>query len=241
LYALTRHYFLFLRSSLIFITLPLQPLFIMKTPRLLLLIGLALLAPTLSWADVIFTLGNNPQPGEENVLLNNGTTGSTVTGTTNQSGLTVNFSSATQILSEPSSGQARIEATNNGSQVSLSDVSFGLTNGGTFTDAIFNMFVGGTIGSSGGTVTITAVANDGTFTFSTTTGNGSNFLTVTTANGEVLTQLGISATVGFTDLRQVRISGATGPTPVPDTGATLPLLGSTLTAFAVLRRKLVPC
>jgi hypothetical protein len=119
----------------------------------LLLLPLLLVLPTLSRANVTFTLGNNPQPGEENVLLNSGTTGGTVSGTLNQSGLLVNFTSATQILNEPSSGQARVEATNNASQVALSDVSFALANG-TFTDAIFNMFIGGTIGTAGGTATI---------------------------------------------------------------------------------------
>jgi hypothetical protein len=33
-------------------------------------------------ADIIFTLGNNPQPGEENILLNGGT-GTTVMGAPN--------------------------------------------------------------------------------------------------------------------------------------------------------------
>ncbi len=62
-------------------------------------------------AGVVFMLGNNPQPGEENVLLNNGTTGTTVFGTTNQSSITVQFTSTTDTLSEPSNGQARIEST----------------------------------------------------------------------------------------------------------------------------------
>src|SRR4051794_31647305 len=120
-----------------------------KSGNLLLAIFLLLLAPSLSRADAIFTPGNNPQPNEENVLLNTGTVGSTIQGNLNQSGLAVNFISATQLLTSPANGQARIEATNNGSQVGLSDVSFGLADNGTFTDAIFNMAVVGTIGSSG--------------------------------------------------------------------------------------------
>jgi hypothetical protein len=43
---------------------------------------------------------------------------------------------------------------------------------------------------------------------------------------------------GFTDLRQVRSSGATLPS-VPETGTTLSLLGATVLALALLRRKLV--
>jgi hypothetical protein len=207
----------------------------MKIPKRLLALAIALLFPTVSWA-ITFQLGNNPQPGEENVLLNNGTTGMLVTGITNQTGFVVNFTS-TQVLSEPSSGQARIEATNNSSQVALANVSFSLANGGTFDDAIFNMFIGGTIGNPSN-VTITAVANDGTFQFTTALGNGSNFLTVFANSGEVINSISIDASSGFTDLRQVRISGATAPTAVPDTGSTLALLSSGLSALALLRRKL---
>jgi len=208
-----------------------------KTPKLLLLIA-ALLVPSLSWANITFTLGNNPQPGEENVLLNNGTSGSTVSGTTNQSGVTINFTSATQILSEPSSGQARIEATSGGSQVALSDISSITSATGPFGDLIFNMFIGGTIGTSGGTATISVLDNLGfTSTFSETLGNGQNFLTVVASAGESIDSVAISYPVGFTDLRQVRISGITAPT-VPDSGATLSLLGASLIGLAFLRRKL---
>ena len=47
------------------------------------IVGLAVLI--LLWSGVaqataIFSFGNNPQPGEENILLNKGETGSTVTG-----------------------------------------------------------------------------------------------------------------------------------------------------------------
>src|SRR5437763_9047972 len=117
--------------------------------RFVLAICISLLTPVVSWADIIFTLGNNPQqPGEENVLLNSAATGSTVTGTLNQSGLLVNFHSITQTLVEPANGQARIEATSGGDQVALMDISFALA-GGTFTDAIFNPAGVGRIGSSG--------------------------------------------------------------------------------------------
>ena len=208
-----------------------------KTLKLLFLIA-TLLVPSLSWANITFTLGNNPQPDEENVLLNNGTSGSTVSGTTNQSGVTVNFISATQILSEPSSGQARIEATSGGSQVALSDISSITSATGPFGDLIFNMFIGGTIGTSGGTATISVLDNLGfTSTFSETLGNGQNFLTVVASAGESIDSVAISYSVGFTDLRQVRISGVTAPT-VPDSGATLSLLGASLIGLAFLRRKL---
>ena len=190
----------------------------------------ALLAPSLSRANAIFTLGNNPQPNEQNVLLNKGSTGTTITGATNLTGTTVLFSS-TQTLTEPSNGQARIEATNGTSQIGLTNVDFNLT-GTTFTDAIFNMGVTGTIGVSGGTATIGALTNDGLFTFQTVLGNGSNFLTITTSGGEFLESISISYSdpLGFTDLRQVRISG------IPDTGSTAALLALGLVALFGARR-----
>ena len=212
---------------------------------MLLTISIALFASTLSWATVIFTLGNNPQPNEENVLLNGGTTGSTVSGTLNQSGFTVNFSSIIQTLTLPSNGQARVEATSNGNQVALRDVSFSLANGGTFTDAIFNPAVVGTIGVPG-PATIIVIANDSfgnpepAALFNYDLGNGQNFLTVTTANGETINSISIAASNGFTDLRQVRISGASLPTgTVPETGATLPLLALGVLGLAVVQRRFI--
>ena len=205
----------------------------MKKFGTLLTICFGLLAPTHSRADAVFTLGNNPQPNEENVLLNSGTIGTTIEGTTNQNGFVVNFTSATQLLTAPSNGQARVEAIDNlASQVALDDVSFSLANSATFTDAIFNMFVGGTIGASGGTATITALTNDGPFQFQMTLGNGQNFLTVTTINGEVLTDISISTDIGFTDLRQVRISGAVVPEP-----STIALILGSLTIAPILIRR----
>ncbi len=112
-------------------------------------------------------------------------------------------------------------------------MSFFLANNATFDDAIFNMFFGS------GTATIAVTTLDGVFTFDSDLGNGQNFFTVIATGGEHIGLISLSTTGSFTDLRQVRISGAGGSTPVPDTGATLPLLGSTLTALAVLRRKLV--
>ena len=190
----------------------------MKIPQRLLALAIALLLPTVSWADITFILGNNPQPDEENVLLNNGQTGALVTGTLNQSGLTVEFTSTSGngLLTAPASGQARIEgATGN---TPLSQVSFFLANNATFDDAIFNMF------SGSGSATIDVTTLDGVFTFNSTLGNGQNFFTVVATGGEHISLISLSTTGSFTDLRQVRISGA-GATPVPDSGSTLSLLG----------------
>src|SRR5438874_1744377 len=211
--------------------------------QFVLAICISLLTPVISWADIIFTLGNNPQPGEENVLFSSGAAGSTVTGTLNQSVLLVNFTSITQTLIAPSNGQARVEATSGGNQVALRDISFAVANG-IFTDAIFNPAGVGTIGASS-TANIVVIGNNAfgnpepAALFSYTLGNGNNFLTVTASNGETINSISISAANGFADLRQVRISGASVPTSkVPDNGSTLMLLGGSGLALALLRRKL---
>jgi VPDSG-CTERM motif len=207
----------------------------MKTNKILLLTTFALLLPSVSWAGITFTPGNNPQPGEENVLLSNGTTGNTVQGSTNQTHFAVNFIS-TQTITEPSSGQARIEATNNGSQIALTNVAFSIP-GGTFTDTIFNMFIGGTVGTSGGTATISVNGSMGVATFTETLGNGQNFLTIVATGGETINSVAIDYGTGFTDLREVRISGATGGVVVPDAGTSVSLLGLALVGLGLFRRK----
>lgn len=154
--------------------------------------------------DVIFTLGNNPQPDEENILLNSGATGTTVLGTTQTSNLTVSFSSTTDTLTEPSGGQARVESTDG----AVNNITISIANG-SYTDLILNPFKGNAIDE--GPATVTVVANDGTFTFnypSPGLNNGNNFLTITTSGGETILSTTIDSTNGFNDLRQPRISGA---------------------------------
>jgi hypothetical protein len=183
-------------------------------------------------ADIVFTLGNNPQPNEENILLNNGTSGSTVSGVTNTSGVAVNFTSATQTLTEPSNGQARIEAVNDsGHQVAVTDISaITLASGDTYHDLIFNSSIGGTIGTSGGTETVTVTDNLGmTSSFSFKLGNGSNFLTIVATNGQSIASTAISYPTGFTDLRQIRISLAAVPEPSSVVLAGTSLVGLLLT------------
>ena len=206
-----------------------------KTSKFLLLITAAVLLPTVSWADIMFIPGNNPQPDEENVLLNQGETGNVVTGSTNQSHTPVNFTS-TQTLTIPANGQARIEATSGGSQEALNNITFSLASG-TFTDAIFNMHIGGTIGDPDFNAEILVVNNVGNASsILFPLGNGENFLTVVASNGQSIESISIAYPpgVGFTDLRQVRISGA-GPT-VPDSGSTLCLLFLSLIGLFGLNR-----
>lgn len=203
-----------------------------RLPRIVLLASLALgLASAVQAnADIVFELGNNPQPGEENILLKpDNQMGSTIFGITNQSGITVNFSSITDILENPAQGQAKIEAQDG----AINDITISVP-GHTFTDLIFNLEIG-KLGSS--TANVTVNASDGIFPFQYTLGVGNNFLTIIATNGETINSVTIDDSTGFFDLKQPRISGLSG-TNVPEPAA-LFLLGSGLFLGAKkIRRRL---
>lgn len=200
------------------------------TRPLLLLFAIFLLSGASAKADsVTFTIGNNPQNNEENILLNSGASGTTVLGLTNQTQLQVAFTSTTDTLVEPSSGQARVEAQDG----LVNNITISIPNG-TFTDIILNPFFGS------GTADVSVLtANNETFTFSYSLSNGQNFLTIVADPGTAIFSVTITAAGGFTDLRQPRISGAaaneTSNVPEP---ATLLLFGFGLLGTAgAMRRK----
>src|SRR3954449_3113044 len=129
--------------------------------------GVVLITAPSAQATVIFTSGNNPQPGEENVLFGSSQTGTTITGATNQSNTGVQFTS-TQNLQTGGIGQAFLEAVAPATFIT-GNVTFSVP-GNAFLDYIFNPQVGA--GATGGSATIVAVSNDGTFTQDITLGNG---------------------------------------------------------------------
>jgi len=189
--------------------------------------GVALMmTPLLAHATITFTLGNNPQPNEENILLNTGGTGLTVAGTGNQTGRTVNFTS-TETLTEPASGQARVEAVDGLISNPLSIT----VQSGTYTDLILNPTSGG---AGAGTATLVVAEPSGPSSlFSYALGPGNNFVTIVATGGELISSTTLSTTLGFVSLQQPRISGAALsplPPPVAEPGTVL-LLGSALGAL----------
>src|SRR5262245_13360413 len=101
---------------------------VFKVPCVLLLLA----SP--SFAGISFQTGNHPQADEENILRSSGTSGTVVTGVTNQSGQTVQFSSTTDTLKIPSGGQARIEAADG----ALNNITISTLDGVTYMDFIGN-------------------------------------------------------------------------------------------------------
>ena len=182
-----------------------------------------------AYADVTFLLGNNPQPGEENILFGAKETGTTITGATNQSNVPVIFTS-TDTLLQNAQGQANI--TNNAGG-NLTDITV-TTPGYTFTDFIVDLNKAGT-SRSPNPIDVSVLASDGTFTFTVPGGPGSNFLTILATNNETMSSVSFTSDGGWEDFKQPRISGVAA-VPEPSTWGMM-ALGFAALAFAGYRSR----
>ena len=174
------------------------------------------------------TAGNHPEPNEENMLLNSGLSGITVTGTTNQTGGVFNLTGK-ETLTEPSNGQARVEAVDG----SFTYLAIDAEPGTTFQDIIFNPVLKGT-GQQSGSLAIEVFLSNGSSVKSNTfsLSQGSNFFTIVAGAGESIIGITLTETGNneLQDVRQIRISGVCKDcveTPVPEP-ATLSLIGAAM-------------
>ena len=184
------------------------------------LIAALAVAPTSAEAAIqIYNSAGQVQPSE-NVLLNNGSTGSTVFGLTNNTNTSVSFLSLANgvTLTAPSGGQARVEAVGS----SLDTLRFFLTNGERFGEVEFDLHK-----ANGSTANVT-VTFFGTFAGGVTSqsfslGNGNNWFAAETTGGDLITAVAFDTDgIGVDDIRQIRLGGVTGVTVPPPAGVPEP-------------------
>jgi len=199
----------------------------MNARLLLLAVPMALVGASPGHASVTFgdqTVNNGSVL--DNVLIGNNQTGNPVTGTTNQGGIGVIFTSTTDTLLTSASGQAVITALDG----LLNSVTFSLAGGLGFTNFEFDLQ-----DSASSPQSVVVNTNLGSHTFTNLSGNGANWIGEA-ANGEFFNSVTWTGSgSGYDNMKQLRLGGFTSAVPEPGTWAMM-LLGLGGLAWA-LRRK----
>ena len=168
-------------------------------------------------ADMIFHDGAGFIQPAENVLLPTGQTGLTVTGETNQTHVTVNFSQPTlpEQITTPANGQSRIAGVD-GAYTSLR---IELASGYFFTQLEANP-----IFLSGGIDFVVGAFDpvNSIWTEHFISGSGNSYFSVEATDGWLISYVDITGPANsIQDVRQIRIGGVQngqGPLPVPEPG-----------------------
>jgi hypothetical protein len=186
-------------------------------------------------AAVIITASPGAVQPAENVLADTSMTAATVFGTTNQTNTSVSIMSmnAELLSSTTSNGQSRFISTDG----SLDFARVFLTQGGSFTEAEFNLF-GALAGTTAVDITVSGIINgvQSSITQNFALGNGENFLGFQATGGDVITSIAFNTNGdGVTDLRQLRVGGVSA-VPEPATWAMM-LIGFGAVGYSMRRRK----
>ena len=173
---------------------------------------------------VIFTLGNNPQPGEQSILFAAQSSVTTLIGTGNVTPtdtLTLTggtFSVSTNVITAASGDITAVT----------------ITPSSPLTALIFNPQNG-----PGANLSVDVTTNLGIDNFLYSLGSGNNFLTITTGAGEFIQSVALTSGVGFEDLATIRASfvpATDNGVPEPATWAMM-LLGFGAIGVAMRRRR----
>jgi hypothetical protein len=197
------------------------------------ILGSILLSLAASSAGANIMFSPTPSGTGNNVVFNlqpPDQMGTTIFGNINDANNTLVQFTSTQVLTTPSTGQARIESVPanilNNLQTTIPGFFFG--------QAVFNLDA-----TANGSATINAFDQSGSlFSFSLPlSGSGQNFFTLTTAGGELISRVAFTSTVGLADVAQVRF-GELAAVPGPIAGAGLPgLLAACCGLLALARRR----